>query len=510
MTSLIPFIPLLPFAGFVVNATLGKRLPKSVSGGLASLVMVLSFLISAYLVWQLAPMAPEQRVLSSTLYRWIASGEFTLDVTFLIDPLSAVMLLVITGIGSLTHISSTAYMHSENDSEFARYFSYLNLFAAFMLVLVLGASFPVMFIGWEGVGLCSYLLIGFWFAKPSAADAGKKAFVVNRIGDFGFLLRMFWLFKLFGTLDFQQVAARVGTLPPELTFGALTGITLLLFLGAPGKSAQIPLYIWLPDAMEGPTPVSALIHAATMVTAGVYMIGRNAVLFSHAPQTLEVVAVIGVLTALMAGTIGLVQNDIKRVLAYSTVSQLGYMFLAMGVGAFAAGIFHLYTHAFFKALLFLGSGAVIHALSGEQDLRRMGGLKKDLPVTYWTFLIGALAIAGVPLLSGFFSKDEILFHTFANGHTLLWIIGLFTSLLTAIYMFRLVFLAFHGERHHDPPAAPAHPEEEEPAARHGSASSAHAAPGLHPATSHGHGHGGHGHGSHLHDAPPAMALALIV
>ena len=307
-----------------------------------------------------------------------------------------------------------------------------------------------MFIGWEGVGLCSYLLIGFWFTKPSAADAGKKAFVVNRIGDFGFVLGMLALFWAFGTLDFQGVATAVSRLPADAaTWGGatvLTGATLLLFLGATGKSAQIPLYVWLPDAMEGPTPVSALIHAATMVTAGVYMIGRNAVLFSHAPFTLDVIAVVGVLTALMAGTIGLVQNDIKRVLAYSTVSQLGYMFLAMGVGAFAGGIFHLYTHAFFKALLFLGSGAVIHALHGEQDLRNMGGLKKELPITYRTFLIGTIAIAGIPPLAGFFSKDEILWKTFSSGHTILWLMAVVAALLTATYMFRLLYMAFFGER----------------------------------------------------------------
>ena len=369
-------------------------------------------------------------------------------------------------------------MHEETDSEFARYFSYLNLFAAFMLVLVLGANLPVMFVGWEGVGLCSYLLIGFWFQKPSAADAGKKAFVVNRVGDVGFLLGMLLTFDTFGTLDFQRVATVAASMPVETTMGTLTIITLLLFVGATGKSAQIPLYVWLPDAMEGPTPVSALIHAATMVTAGVYMIGRTAVLFSHAPITLDVVAVVGVATAMMAGTIGLVQTDIKRVLAYSTVSQLGYMFLAMGVGAYAAGIFHLYTHAFFKALLFLGSGAVIHALAGEQDLRRMGGLKRELPVTYWTFLIGALAIAGVPLLSGFFSKDEILFRTYTSGHRVLWLVALVTSFLTAVYMFRLVFLAFHGPRH-------ARPHDDGPAKA------------------------GH-HNGHLHDAPPSMAIALVV
>src|SRR5262249_53075934 len=336
----------------------------------------------------------------------------------------------------------------ETDPEYARYFSYLNLFAAFMLVLVLGANFLVMFVGWEGVGLCSYLLIGFWFQKQSASDAGKKAFIVNRIGDWGFVLGVLLIFARFGTIDFPGVARAVAPMSPEATFGTISVITLLLFLGATGKSAQIPLYTWLPDAMEGPTPVSALIHAATMVTAGVYMIGRNAVLFGHAPITLAVVAGIGVATALMAGTIGLVQNDIKRVLAYSTVSQLGYMFLAMGVGAYAAGIFHLYTHAFFKALLFLGSGAVIHALAGEQDIRNMGGLRKELPITYWTFLIGALAIAGIPPLAGFFSKDEILFETWMAGHWILWIIGVLTALLTAIYMFRLVFLTFFGERAH--------------------------------------------------------------
>jgi len=504
MTSLIPFIPLLPFAGFVVNATMGKRLPKSVSGGLASLVMVLSFLISAYLVWNLAQLEPHQRVMANTIYRWISSGTFTLDVTFLIDPLSAVMLLVITGIGSLIHIYSTAYMHDEVDSEFARYFSYLNLFAAFMLVLVLGSSFPVLFVGWEGVGLCSYLLIGFWFKKKSAADAGKKAFVVNRVGDYAFLLGMFALFAMFGTLEVRGVAEKVAAMPAETGFGVLSLATLLLFIGATGKSAQIPLYVWLPDAMEGPTPVSALIHAATMVTAGVYMIGRNAVLFSHTPETLTIVAIVGAATALMAGTIGLVQNDIKRVLAYSTVSQLGLMFLAMGVGAFGAGIFHLYTHAFFKACLFLGSGAVIHALHGEQDIRNMGGLKKFLPVTYWTFVIGSLALAGVPFLAGFFSKDELLFETFAGGHRILWAVGALASLLTAVYMGRLVFLTFHGERRHDAPAAAdASTSAKATADKHGH--------GAHDAHGHGggHGHDAHGHGA-PHDAPPAMALALIV
>ena len=465
-------IPLLPFLGFLVNASFGRRITRRAAGAVASGVMLASLVVSLVAVRNLVGLPSPARALVEQAFSWISSGDFSVNLTLRLDPLSAVMILVVTGIGSLIHIYSTAYMDGETDSEYARYFSYLNLFAAFMLVLVLGSNFLVMFVGWEGVGLCSYLLIGFWYQKKTASDAGKKAFIVNRIGDFGFLLGVLLAFVRFGTLDFQDIARSASALSPETSFGTLSLITLLLFVGATGKSAQIPLYVWLPDAMEGPTPVSALIHAATMVTAGVYMIGRNAVLFGHAPLTLTIVATIGVATALLAATIGLVQNDIKRVLAYSTVSQLGYMFLAMGVGAYAAGIFHLYTHAFFKALLFLGSGAVIHALGGEQDLRRMGGLRRELPITYWTFLVGAMAIAGVPGLAGFFSKDEVLYRTYAGGHTLLWIVGLVTSLLTAIYMFRLVFLAFHGER------------VEEPAAAH--------------------------HGSHLHDAPPAMAFALIV
>jgi NADH-quinone oxidoreductase subunit L len=466
-------IPLLPLVGFVLNASLGRRISKAASGGVACGAMTGAFVISLAAVARLLALAPEERVISQQVFSWIASGDLNAPFTLRLDPLAAVMILVITGIGLLIHIYSTAYMDEEPAPEFARYFSYLNLFAAFMLVLVLGSNFLVMFVGWEGVGLCSYLLIGFWHRKKSATDAGKKAFIVNRIGDFAFVLGVLLAFVRFGSLDFREIAESVAPLAPETAFGVISAITLLLFIGATGKSAQIPLFVWLPDAMEGPTPVSALIHAATMVTAGVYMIGRNAALFSHAPQTLAIVAIVGVATALMAGTIALVQNDIKRVLAYSTVSQLGYMFLAMGVGAYGAGIFHLYTHAFFKALLFLGSGAVIHALGGEQDLRRMGGLKDQLPITYWTFLIGSLAIAGVPGLAGFFSKDEILFWTFAGGHPLLWTIGLLTSLLTAVYMFRLMFLAFHGDKGD---------------------------------------RGDHteGHGSHLHDAPPAMAIALIV
>ncbi|HEY7291993.1 MAG TPA: NADH-quinone oxidoreductase subunit L [Vicinamibacterales bacterium] len=491
---MVTAIPLMPFIGFLINASLGRRLSKTVSGGVACGAMIAAFLVSCAAVWQLVGLPPESRSIIQQTFSWMTSGDFSVGVTFRLDPLSAVMILVITGIGSLIHIYSTAYMHEERDGEFARYFSYLNLFAAFMLVLVLGANFLIMFVGWEGVGLCSYLLIGFWYQKKTASDAGKKAFIVNRIGDFGFILGVLLAFVRFGTLDFQEIARAVSSMAPEATFGTISLITLLLFIGATGKSAQIPLYVWLPDAMEGPTPVSALIHAATMVTAGVYMIGRNAALFSMAPTTLTIVAVIGTATALMAGTIGLVQNDIKRVLAYSTVSQLGYMFLAMGVGAFAGGIFHLFTHAFFKALLFLGSGAVIHALAGEQDLRRMGGLKSELPITYWTFLIGAIAIAGVPGLAGFFSKDEILFETFAGGRTILWSIGLLTSLLTAVYMFRVVFLTFHGPR-----TTAIDTTHAEDAVHTPGPDPAHAADSTH--------HSGSGH---LHDAPPAMAFALIV
>ena len=440
------------------------------------------------------------------MFTWIRSGDFALDLTFRLDPLAAVMILVITGIGSLIHIYSTAYMHEETDADYARFFSYLNLFCFFMLLLVLGSNFLVMFVGWEGVGLCSYLLIGFYYVKKSAGDASKKAFIVNRVGDYAFVLGTLLAFVTFGTLDFQLIAAKATPMAPEAAFGTLSLITLLLFIGATGKSAQIPLYTWLPDAMEGPTPVSALIHAATMVTAGVYMIGRNAVLFEHAPITLGIVAVIGAATALFAGTIGLVQNDIKRVLAYSTVSQLGYMFLAMGVGAFGAGIFHLYTHAFFKACLFLGSGAVIHALHGEQDIRHMGGLKKGLPITFWTFAIASVAIAGVPGLAGFFSKDEILFETFRHGHTVLWVVGVATSLLTATYMFRLVFLTFFGERRHAPAAAAAHGHGHDdhppsPSGFGGQAAHGHAAHGSRPRRP---------RSRHLHDAPAPMALALIV
>ena len=489
------WIPLLPFAGFLVNTFGGRRLPKRAVGAIASLSMLASFAVSVLAVRAVVSLPAETREIVQTMFTWIGSADFQAPLGLRLDPLSAVMILVVTGIGFLIHVYSTAYMVEEEPSEYARYFAYLNLFAAFMLLLVLGDNFLVLFVGWEGVGLCSYLLIGFWYENRFAADAGKKAFIVNRIGDVAFVLGVLLAFSRFGTINFKELNGLIAALPADAAFGAVSTIALLLFIGATGKSAQIPLYVWLPDAMEGPTPVSALIHAATMVTAGVYLIGRNAVLFSHAPEVLMIVAVIGTATALWAGAIGMVQNDIKRVLAYSTVSQLGYMFMAMGVGAYAAGIFHLFTHAFFKALLFLGSGAVIHALAGEQDLRHMGGLKKELPVTYWTFLIGALAIAGVPGLAGFFSKDEILYRTFSGGHPVLWAVGALTSLMTAFYMFRLVFLAFHGERR--PVRAVAQDFSPAPAS------------GLHdqqPDAESPHAH----HTGHLHDAPRSMAFALIV
>src|SRR5213593_4209740 len=406
-------IPLLPLLGFLVNASFGRRVSKAAAAAIACGAMAGSFAVSLLAVWRLVVLPPASRAIVDQVFTWISSGDFTAGFALRLDPLSSVMILVITGIGSLIHIYSTAYMHEESDPEYARYFSHLNLFAAFMLVLVLGANFLVLFIGWEGVGLCSYLLIGFWFEKRSASDAGKKAFIVNRIGDAGFILGILLTAVTLGTVRFTSqglpdVEGASGILQAlktavdghALAFGApvLTGIALLLFIGAMGKSAQIPLYVWLPDAMEGPTPVSALIHAATMVTAGVYMVALSNALFVLAPNTMKTVAIIGALTAIFAASIGLVQNDIKRVLAYSTVSQLGYMFLALGVGAFAAGVFHVFTHSFFKALLFLGAGSVIHALSGEQDLRNMGDLAHKIPTTFKTMLIATLANAGIPPL----------------------------------------------------------------------------------------------------------------
>lgn len=451
--DLIWLIPLLPGLGAAVNGLVGIRyFSKPVAAGIACSTMGLALLLSVVAFVQL--LGAEHREHVVTLAHWIPPipletvsgiGSFEVPWAFRLDPLSGMMILIVTGIGFLIHLFSSAYMDHEPRGGYVRFFCYLNLFCFFMLTLVLGSTFLVMFVGWEGVGLCSYLLIGFWYHKKSASDAGKKAFIVNRIGDWGFVLGVFLVFFTFGTVDFREVAEAAAHMPVETAaFGVLSTICLLLFVGAVGKSAQIPLYVWLPDAMEGPTPVSALIHAATMVTAGVYMVGRNAVLFTHAPMVMTVVATVGALTALMAATIGLVQTDIKKVLAYSTVSQLGYMFLATGVGAFAAAAFHLMTHAFFKALLFLGSGSVIHAMNEEQDMRKMGNMKFYMPVTYVTMLLGAIAIAGVPPFSGFFSKDEILYRTFLNSQ-LLWGVAVVTAGMTAFYMFRLIFMTFFGE-----------------------------------------------------------------
>ena len=453
-------IPLLPGIGAAINGLIGIRFfGKKVAGFLASGMMLWALWLSLVAFVEL--LGTEERFHQVTLANWIPPipletvggiGSFSVDWSFTLDPLSAMMLLIVTGIGFLIHIYSIGYIDHEPRGGVARFFCYLNLFCFFMLTLVLGSNFLVMFVGWEGVGLCSYLLIGYWYQKQSASDAGKKAFIVNRVGDWGFVLGVFLVFFTFGTLDFRAVAEAASQMPVETAavgFGVISLICLLLFIGATGKSAQIPLYVWLPDAMEGPTPVSALIHAATMVTAGVYMVCRNAVLFTHAPMVMEVVAVIGVLTALVAATIGLVQTDIKRVLAYSTVSQLGYMFLATGVGAFGAAAFHLMTHAFFKALLFLGSGSVIHGMNEEQDMRRMGGLRQYMPVTALTMAIGAVAIAGIPPFSGFFSKDEILFRTYLHHGVfvpdkVLWGLGVVTAMLTAFYMFRLINMTFFG------------------------------------------------------------------
>lgn len=444
MIDYVWLVPLLPLLGFLINGLLGKKLGESVVSWVGCGSVGLSFLVSIGVLFELLKYPPAQRLIQKIVFPWVWSGSFRIDIGFQVDPLSTVMILVVSGVGFFIHLYSVGYMGK--DPGYARYFAYLNLFVFSMLTLVLANNFLLLYLGWEGVGLCSYLLIGFWYEKKSAADAGKKAFIVNRVGDFGFALGVMLIFWTLGTLNYAQVfKAAPLLLSPGGTL--ITAITLLLFLGAVGKSAQIPLYVWLPDAMEGPTPVSALIHAATMVTAGVYMVARCHVLYLMAPVSLSLVAVIGAVTALYAASIALVQNDIKRVLAYSTISQIGYMFLGCGVGAFAAGIFHLMTHAFFKALLFLGAGSVMHALSGELDLRKMGGLKRYLPVTFLTFLTGVLAISGIPLFSGFFSKDEILWKAFSNpqGSLILWLIGFITAGMTAFYMFRLFLSIFLGK-----------------------------------------------------------------
>src|SRR6266540_1275922 len=495
-------IPLLPGLGAAINGLVGVRaFSRRMAGLVACTMMGRALVLALVAFWQLLALPADARAFDVVVAQWIPSiplqtqtgiGRFQVPWGFRLDPLSGMMLLVVTGIGTLIHVYSTAYMADEPRAGVARFFCYLNLFCFFMLTLVLGNNFLVMFVGWEGVGLCSYLLIGYWYEKKSASDAGKKAFITNRIGDWGFILGVFLIFSTFGTLDFRAVQNAAAAMPIETGhFGVLSAIALLLFIGATGKSAQIPLYVWLPDAMEGPTPVSALIHAATMVTAGVYMVGRNAVLFSHAPQVMMIVAIVGVLTDFMAASIGLVQYDIKRVLAYSTVSQLGYMFTAMGVGAFSAGAFHLMTHAFFKALLFLGSGSVIHAMAGEQDMRHMGGLKKYLPVTFATMMIGTLAIAGIPPFAGFFSKDEILFRSFLS-YKVIWVIGV---------------AATHGAPHPADPHAHGRAHEDDHEVTHGPAEP-HGGPDADAHAGHGHGPW---HGPHESPAPmtyPLMALAF--
>jgi NADH-quinone oxidoreductase subunit L len=446
MINLIYLTILLPLAGFLINGIFGSRIKnEKIIGIIGSGVIGLSFLITAGAFIETLGLPVEERQHIVDLFTWLHVGGLNVGFSYQVDQLSLVMALVVTGVGFIIHVYSIGYMHG--DKSFWRFFAYMNLFIFAMMNLVLGDNFVLLFLGWEGVGLCSYLLIGFWydrkFEKSTTSDAAKKAFIVNRIGDFGFLLGMFLIYLTFGSLNFNEVFARANVL--NVHEGVFTLIALFLFIGATGKSAQIPLFVWLPDAMAGPTPVSALIHAATMVTAGVYMVARCSIIFVSAPAIMTLVAIIGVVTALFAATIGIVQNDIKKVLAYSTISQLGYMFLALGVGAFSAGIFHVMTHAFFKALLFLGAGSVIHAMHEHQDIQGFGGLKKYMPKTAMTFLIASLAISGVPPLSGFFSKDEILWFSFANGSFILWLIGAITALMTAFYMFRLYFLTFEGK-----------------------------------------------------------------
>ena len=451
----IYLIPLLPLVGFLINGLGRKSLSKSVVGIIGSGVILISFILSFIIFLQVKQDNFIPQIIS--YFDFINTGKLKIPFAFQIDQLSSLFLLIITGVGFLIHVYSTSYMHEEENKDYARYFAYLNLFVFSMLILVLGANYVIMFIGWEGVGLCSYLLIGYWFKNNNYNDAAKKAFIMNRIGDFGFLLGIFWLINAFGSVSYHELFNSTdGTIAAikVLNNGNLVWISLLLFIGAMGKSAQIPLYTWLPDAMAGPTPVSALIHAATMVTAGIYMIARSNLLYTLAPSTMTLVAIIGLATAIFAASIALKQNDIKKVLAYSTVSQLGYMFLGLGVGAYTGAVFHVMTHAFFKALLFLGAGSVIHAMGGEQDIRKMGGLSKHMRITYLTFFIGCIAIAGIPPLSGFFSKDEILAAAYAHN-PVFYIVGLGGALMTAFYMFRLLAMTFmgafrgtHDQEHH--------------------------------------------------------------
>jgi NADH-quinone oxidoreductase subunit L len=472
-------IPLLPLAGAAINGLLGKRFPKALVNTIALGSTALAFAYALWVTAQFFGLPPDQIPHIEHYATWMSSGSFTVEYGMQLDQLSLVMLLIVTGVGFVIHIFSVGYMAEEGG--YYRFFAYLNIFMFFMLTLILADNYLLMFVGWEGVGLASYLLIGFWFRKQSAANAGKKAFITNRVGDFGFLIALFLLIKHFGTLQFQELWPLVSRYPIESAgAGLLTAIGLLMLVGASGKSAQVPLYVWLPDAMEGPTPVSALIHAATMVTAGVYMIARSNPIFNRAPDARMAVAVIGTLTAIFAASIGLVQTDIKKVLAYSTVSQLGYMFMGCGVAAYGAGIFHLMTHAFFKGCLFLCSGAIIHGLGGEQDMRYMGGLRKYMPWTFLCMTSATIAIAGIPPWAAFFSKDEILWKTYASGQHILWLVGVIAAGMTSFYMFRLWFLTFFGEYR-----------------------------GPNPATA-GHGHDAHGHGHGPHESPWVMVVPLII
>jgi NADH-quinone oxidoreductase subunit L len=492
---MIALIPLFPLVGFLINGAWyafvqaahgGRKAGAGVTGTIASLAIGASFVVSLLLFFQLKGMPEDGRLLEQALFSWMRVGSFNVDVGFRLDPLSSIFCLVITGVGTLIHVYSIGYMG--HDATPGKFFSYLNLFCFAMLMLVLGSSLPVLFLGWEGVGLCSYLLIGYWYTDYEKASAGKKAFIVNRVGDLGFLLGMFLIYTTFGTLDFAGLTAGKVSGADQAT---LTAIGLLLFVGCMGKSAQIPLYVWLPDAMAGPTPVSALIHAATMVTSGVYLVARLNPIYSLSPTAMSVVAAVGAFTAFFAATIAIAQRDIKKVLAYSTVSQLGYMFLGCGVGAFSAGVFHVITHAFFKALLFLGAGSVIHGMHEEQDIIKMGGLKKHMPKTHLVFAAAWLAICGIPPFSGFFSKDEILWQAFSSAHgsTWLWAIGAVTAVMTAFYMTRLFSLTFLGKTRFE--------------------SVGHSNVVSHPAHGHAHGHG-NGHDNGVHESPAVMIVPLQI
>jgi NADH-quinone oxidoreductase subunit L len=460
MIKLIPLVPLFPLLGFLVNGFFGKKLSKSLSGSIASIAVLASFIISVLAFIELNGSTNKSNVID--VFSWINAGDLKIPFQFLYDNLSSLFLLIITGIGFLIHVYSTGYMH--DDEGFSRFFTYLNLFVFFMLLLVLGNNYLITFVGWEGVGLCSYLLIGFWFKNTAYNNAAKKAFIMNRIGDLGFLLGIFLIYITFGSITYTDIFDKAGSVPTS----TITAIALLLFVGAMGKSAQLPLYTWLPDAMAGPTPVSALIHAATMVTAGIFMVVRSNIFYSISDVASETVAIVGGITALFAACIGLLQNDIKKILAYSTVSQLGLMFLGLGVGAYSSAVFHVTTHAFFKALLFLGAGSVIHSMGGEQDIRKMGGLKSKIKITFLTMFIATIAISGLPPFSGFFSKDELLAHVYEHSKAL-WLAGMLTSILTAFYMFRMLYLTFYGKFR-----------------------------------------GTHEQEHHLHESPPSMTFPLII